>query len=277
MLGRWEEAAAALERSMHFDPRSTVARRQAAMTFSRMRRYDDAIRTWDQVIALEPPGDPIPLLIRAHGFLRRDGTIDSLEAALARIPVERDDNGARTFTRHTLARLRRRPADALVALDDARHGISRDDLFYRPVSLMRGQALEDLGRVTAAKASYEVARALLQDSVNAHPDDVRIRAALSIAYAGLGRRADALREIRSALDRAPLDGRYVTNTGAMGDAVEVYIRLGDVDAAFALLELMLTMPAGREVSVPLLRVDPRYDPLSTDPRFDRLIQRFSRN
>jgi hypothetical protein len=63
----------------------------------------------------------------------------------------------------------------------------------------------------------------------------------------------------------------------MGDAVEVYIRLGDVDAAFALLELMLTMPAGREVSVPLLRVDPRYDPLRTDPRFDRLIQRFSRN
>jgi tetratricopeptide (TPR) repeat protein len=276
-LGRWEEAAAGLESSMRFDRRNAAAHRQAAMTFSRMRRYDDAIRTWDRVIAIEPPGDPIPLLIRAHQFLRRDGTIDSLEAALDRTPSERDDNGAWTFTRHTIARLRRRPADALAALDVARHDISRDDWFYRPVSLMRAQALADLGQTTAAKASYETARALLQDSVNAHQDDVSIRGALGIAYAGLGRRADALREIRNALDRAPLGGRHETNTSVMGDALEVYTRLGEMDAAFALLDLMLTMPAGREISVPLLSVDPLFDPLRTDTRYDQMIQRFSRN
>jgi serine/threonine-protein kinase len=276
-LGRWEEAAAAFERSVRFDPGSIAAHRQAALTFSRMRRYDDAIRTWDRVITLEPPGDYFPLLVRAHQFLRRDGTIDSLEAALDRIPVERDVEDMRTFTLHTIARLRRRPADALLALDVARYGISRDDMFYRPVSLMRAQALADLGHAAAARVSYEAARALLQDSVDAHPDDVRIRGALSIAHAGLGRRVDALREIRSALDLVPLGGNHVANTGVMGDAVEVYTRLGELDAAFALLDLMFTLPAGREISVPLLRVDPLFDPLRTDPRFDQLIQRFSRN
>jgi hypothetical protein len=44
-----------------------------------------------------------------------------------------------------------------------------------------------------------------------------------------------------------------------------------------LLELMLSMPAGREVSVPLLRIDPTYDALRSDPRFDQLIERFSRS
>jgi serine/threonine-protein kinase len=276
-LGRWEEAAAALERSMRFDPRNISAHRQAALTFSRMRRYDDAIRTWDRVIALEPPGDPFPLVVRAAAFLRRDGIIDSLEAALHRIPAERDDYGMSTFTRHTIARLRRRPADALAAFDVARHAISRDDILYRPVSLMRAQALADLGHAAAARVSYEAARTLLQDSVDAYPDDVRIRAALSIAHAGLGRRADALREIRSALDLVPLGGNHVANTGVMGDAVEVYTRLGELDAAFALLDLMFTLPAGREISVPLLRVDPLFDPLRSDSRFDELIQRFSRN
>jgi serine/threonine-protein kinase len=276
-LGRWQEAADALERSMRFDPRNISAHRQAALTFSRMRRYDDAIRTWDRVIALEPPGDPFPLIVRAAQFLRRDGTIDSLEAALDRIPAEGDDFGMRTYTRHLLARLRRRPADALAALDVARHAISRDDILYRPVSLMRAQALADLGHAAAARVSYEAARTLLQDSVDAYPDDVRIRGALSIAHAGLGRRADALREIRSALDRVPLGGNHVANTGVMGDAIEVYTRLGELDAAFALLDLMFTMPAGREISVPLLRVDPLYDPLRNDPRFEQLIQRFSRN
>jgi eukaryotic-like serine/threonine-protein kinase len=276
-LGRWEEAAAALERSLRFDARNVAAYRQAATTFSRMRRYDDAIRSWDRLIALEPPGDPIALLIRGNQFLRRDGTIDSLQAALDRIPAGNEYDGPRTFTRHTLARLRRQPADALPALDAARHGIARDDIFYRPVSLMRAQALSELGDAAAARVSYEAARTLLQDSVDAYPDDVSIRGALAIAHAGLGRRADALREIRSALDHVPLGANYVANTGVMGDAVEVYVRLGELDAAFALLELMLTLPAGREVSVPLLRVDPLYDPLRNDPRFDQLIQRFSPN
>jgi hypothetical protein len=40
---------------------------------------------------------------------------------------------------------------------------------------------------------------------------------------------------------------------------------------------MFTLPAGREITEPLLRVDPLYDPLRTEPRFDQLIQRFSRN
>jgi hypothetical protein len=73
----------------------------------------------------------------------------------------------------------------------------------------------------------------------------------------------------------PLTEDNPVATAAMGGAAEVFAQLGENDAALELLELLLTIPAGREVSVPLLRIDPRFDPLRSDPRFDRLIERFS--
>jgi hypothetical protein len=63
----------------------------------------------------------------------------------------------------------------------------------------------------------------------------------------------------------------------MGGAVEVYLKVGDHGEAIRLIELLLAMPAGREVSVPLLRMDPMFDPLRGDPRFEQLLVRFSRS
>jgi hypothetical protein len=57
----------------------------------------------------------------------------------------------------------------------------------------------------------------------------------------------------------------------MGDAAEIYARAGDHDNAIALLGQLLRLPAGREVSVPLLGVDPRWDPLRADARFARML------
>jgi transposase len=61
----------------------------------------------------------------------------------------------------------------------------------------------------------------------------------------------------------------------MGGALEIYARLGEADAAFNLIELLLSVPAGRELSVPLLRVDPIFDKLRSDPRYNALISRFA--
>jgi serine/threonine-protein kinase len=142
---------------------------------------------------------------------------------------------------------------------------------------MRAQALEHMGNLTGARASYDAARRLLEDSVAAHPRDPRIHIALGLAYAGLHRRAEARREARTAMDLAPVSVSPVAATAHMGGAVEIYAQLGDVDAALELMELLLAMPAGREASVPLFRLDPTYDRLRSDPRFEALLARFSRD
>jgi tetratricopeptide (TPR) repeat protein len=276
-LGRWDEAVRELQRAIRHDPRNRGAHREAALTYSRLRRYQDAIQHWDRVIALDASDDPFPQLIRGNQFLRLDGTIDSLEAALTRIPASRDDGGMTTWARFLVLRFRGRYADALAMLDSAKHPISRDPIVYRPVTLLRALMLDELRQHPAARRNYELARAQLEDSINAHPGDPSMRIALGLAYAGLGRNTDASREARTAMDLVSLSHDNPIATGAMGGAVEVFARIGETDAALQLLELLLGIPAGREVSVPLLRSDPIFAPLRSDPRFERMIERFSTN
>jgi tetratricopeptide (TPR) repeat protein len=266
----------ALERASQLDPRNKGVHQQAAFTYARMRRYRESIAHWDRVIAIDSARDPFPQMIRGFNYLRL-GAVDSLDAAIRRIPLGRDVGGGTTFAHYTLHSILRRHAEALASLDSARLAVIGDSLVYRPVALLRAQTQERMGDLTSARSAYEVAAALLEDSVAAQPRHPGIRIALGLAYAGLHRRADAMREALTATELAPVSDNTASATAYMGGAVEIYAQLGETDAALELIELLLAMPAGREASVPLLRLDPTFDPLRTDPRFEALLARFSKN
>jgi hypothetical protein len=95
-----------------------------------------------------------------------------------------------------------------------------------------------------------------------------------MAYAGLGQREEAVREARRAMELTPVARNTVAAMAFMGGAVEVFGRAGEIDGALELLELLFSMPAGREATVAYLRVWPGFAPLREDPRFDELLARF---
>jgi len=148
-------------------------------------------------------------------------------------------------------------------------------MFYRPRALMRGQIYNELGDVRRARTFYDAARVQLEDSLSRNPKSARLRIALGLAYAGLSRREQAIGEAHTAMALVPVTSNSLDGIAILGEAAEIFARAGDRDCTIALLDQLLRMPAGREVSVPLLRADPTWDSLRRDTRFEALLQRFA--
>lgn len=272
--GRWEEGVAQLERAMSLDPRNPRVAWQAAVIYGRLRQSAKAMRAFNRVIDVSPD-DYNARVIKGHCYLRWRGSPDTLDTALRSIPPQWDDRGMATYGRYTVLRVRRRYRDLLTMLDRTPTELSWDGLIYHPKSLMRAETYEALGESRAAHVQYEAARAILSDSSAAHPNDPSIHSALGLAYAGLGRKREAVEHADRAMQLVPISTNSVNATASMGLAVEVFAHVGEFDRAFEMIELLLSMPSGREVTVPFLRVWPGFDPLRRDPRFAKLIERFS--
>jgi TolB-like protein len=284
--GRWEEAIAELKRAQQLEPHNSGPALYSAFIYGRLRRYEESIEASDRVIA-QKPDDLMHKVYRGYSFLRWQGISDTLAATLRGIPATWDPNGMGTLARYMAARVERHHSEALAVLNASDHDVSFDMYTYRPLTLLRAQTYDALGDHVRARSNYEAARVLLVDSIAAHPEVdldysmatpvARMRIALGLAYAGLGRKQEAAVEARRAMELAPLSTNIQSATAAMAGAAEVFTQAGDTNTALRLLELLLGMPAGREISVPLLRKDPAYDPLRGDPRFERLLTRFSTN
>jgi tetratricopeptide (TPR) repeat protein len=92
---------------------------------------------------------------------------------------------------------------------------------------------------------------------------------LGLAYAGLGRRDDAMREGRRAVELRPVAEDTWLGVDMLRNLAVTYATLGEADSAVKQLRVLLEVPSG--ISVPALRADPTWDPIRRDPRFRALI------
>lgn len=266
--GRWEKAVNGLEHAVELDPRYPKIMKDLAVAYMQLRRYRQAVRTWDRVLGLEPD-NYAALLLRAGTFLAWQGTTDSLAAALPRIPASWDPRGDRTIAVASLAQLRHRPREVLAALEAMRPEVV-DDLDHLQIAnliMLRAQAHLALGDSARARAYYGEARATLEQATAFHADVRGFRASLAVVLARLGHKEEAVREANRARDEAHLEAaeghRYLVS------AAESYAWAGETDAALEVLAQVIGSPG--QLSVHHLRLDPRWDPLRSHPRFQRLI------
>jgi tetratricopeptide (TPR) repeat protein len=220
-------------------------------------QYGDAY-AWRALLHVQWRGD----LTRAQAILDEVGQIagitddtDYLAEMTVRLGLlRRDFNGV-------LGQLRGETPSAIA-----------NQFYFLPLSLERGQTERLLGRRNLAGRSFESARLELEQAVTDDPDDARFHSALGIAYAGLGRHDDAVREAKLGCDLMPASKDAWRALYRLEDLALVYTMVGQHSEAIERLDDLLA-PCGW-FTAHMIRLDPRWDPLRADPRFQALLTKY---
>jgi serine/threonine-protein kinase len=267
--GKWEEALKSYRRAFELSPRDADLILHRGWALETLRRYPEALAAFDQAINLAPDAF-WPYFYKALTLWGWHGDATETRSILEAIP-EMTGGWAR-WTLYWQEIYEGRYEDALDRLESTTDGWIRIKMFARPNALLAGYVYDRLGDAAAAAASYEAAKKLLEAEVAASPEDPRLHSSLGIVYAAQGRHEDAEREGTRACDLLPRskDGFYYLPY--VIDLAHIYTILGDHEAALGRLEYLLSNPS--YLSAPFLRMDPRWDPLRGDPRFEELLKKY---
>ncbi|MFN8666337.1 MAG: protein kinase [Gemmatimonadaceae bacterium] len=271
-VGRWNEALEGFRRAFRLDPRQPATAVALAFTYASLRRYDEAARTWDRAIELAPDNYRY-LVEKGRVYVRGQGITDSLASALRRIPPDFDPAGHTTLARVDLEWLRRRPREALRAFDTMRPEVYTGDDYLNAawMRMMRAWIHERLADTAAARVEYRAAAALLEGAATRDSMRARLHAMLGMAYAGLGRRSEAMHQAQLGMAMTPPTRDALFAPLMMHHAAIAYMHVGEMDAAVDLLVRLSTLPTYFGMSPVELRLDPLWDPLRGHPRFRRLV------
>ncbi len=127
-----------------------------------------------------------------------------------------------------------------------------------------------MGNRQAEQENYQSARNILEAKIQEKPDDERYHSSLGIAYAGLGRKEDAIRQGKLGVELLPVTKDAWRGQYRIEDLARIHVMVGEFDAAIDQIEDLLSGPG--EMSAPLLKLDPAWEPLRKHPRFKKLIE-----
>ena len=153
----------------------------------------------------------------------------------------------------------------------SRKGVVNDDLTHLQQLAGRVALRVLAGEPEAAKSAGEEALPLLEARLRERPDDNFAMTELSWVYLALGRNADALRLSRQAADSLPIEKDAVAGPFFQNGLAQIEARAGAPEEAIKRLRRLLSIPAGREVSIARLKVDPVWDPIRNRPDFQQLL------
>jgi TolB-like protein/Flp pilus assembly protein TadD len=270
--GRMEEAARVLERVVAVDPGSADKWHNLGETYWLLRRYPEADRALERSLALDPCWG-LEYSYRASVRLCQVGDIGDARSVLSRAPTGPELLEA-NYVAELLVQLdflERRYDQAVSRVHSLDLEAFSTQFAYVPFSRVVGDALRLKGDQGGARKSYELALAQVERELKARPDDPTLFSALGLIHAGLGHKDEALRAAQTGVDLMPISREAYRGTFRAEDLAHVHALVGDPEAAIDILDDLLTRP-GR-LCVPLLRLDPAWDPLRKHPRFQALLEK----
>src|SRR6476660_6271385 len=266
--GHWEEATRNLERAIDLDPRNYFTLQQLALAYQSQHRYADTLRVYDRALTIVP-GDPGTRISRARIALDWRADIKPFQTMLATLVAE-DPTVASDVDDQDVAACDRTPAAAARVLTNTpREGLAQNGVNV-PRAYYEGFFARLQGDSAKAKAAFTVARSEVEKTLEREPDFSAALSLLGMIDAGLGRKEEAIREGRRACELLPISKDAIDGPLFAVNLAQIYAWTGDKDSAIEQIAAVERVP--NSLSYGLLKLDPRWDPLRGDPRFEKIVQ-----
>jgi len=259
--GQAELATQYFINSYDLDPKSGSQAHLVSWSYTLQRKWDKAEK-WSDLYISEYPEKALGYYKKIELCIYGFGDLEKARSVI-RDGQENVRNFDRTYYPWMVELYSRNyeKALAIIEADSARPYI---------YAVMKGQLLEWMNLPERARSSYEYAKSLLEDRIIKSPENAFYHIWLGLAYAGLGRKAEALRYGKKATDLHPVQSDpWSSGEEILLEMAQIYIKIGEYEKAIAEIEFLLSVPS--QVTKWRLKLDPIYDPLRAHHRFRRLI------
>ena len=265
-LGRWEAARGHLEHAARLDPRSGTTADQLGQLWLLTRQYPEAERALDHALQLLPAN----LLVRVDRatVALAQGNLAPAQGVINAAPKEVDPTALVAFVANY--------TDLMWVLDEAQQRLLLrltpsafdDDRAIWGIILAQTYALK--GNMAKARVYADSSRLARQQQLQAFPQDAQGHAFLGLALAYLGQKADAIREGEQGLALLPVAKDAYIGPYLQHQLARIYLLVGEPEKALDQLEPLLKIPYS--LSPGWLKIDPNFNPLRGNPRFERLVK-----
>ncbi len=269
--GKLREGLVDFERAQQLDPALSGIAGGYGQTYMMLRDFPRAEAQFERATALSPDAvepyfNRVMVALRGYGSTRRARAV--LDEARK---VGITDEPYLVIARELVELFDRRYQAALDVLSSMAPEVFQDQNRFVPRTELYAEVYGLMGYRELARVYYDSARNVVAGKLREHPDDPRLHSALGIAWAGLGRKDEAIAEGKKAVDLLPVTREAFRGYRHEHDLARIYTMVGEYDAAVSRLEYLLSIPGW--LTPAWLRIDPDWDPLRRNPRFQRLVDR----
>jgi TolB-like protein/Flp pilus assembly protein TadD/class 3 adenylate cyclase len=271
--GKWAESTANLEKAAALDPKNASMLINLAWNYMALRNFEAADKTVDRAIAVAPQS---LATVGLKGYLAAlwRGDFRTAEEQFSSIAGDPDPSGVITWVRFGILVLQRKFAEALAAVQKfPGETLITETTAPAPKSFLEGTIYSLQGDKPKAQAEFERARVVSEKLLHEAPEDAARHAQHGLILAALGQKREAISEGKKAVELLPESRDAFDGPRLTASLAEIYARTGESDEAFRLLDHLLSVPNG--LVVPVLKLDPSWDPLRKDPRFQALIEKYA--